>query len=625
MSTSKLLLCTIAILFNFGTCSPLNGQASSGALYVGSASGMYAHIADAEAAIGVGKTGTVILSSGFTDVITSTLYIGWPTGPGLKVLMMPGSTIQENVTSGSPGIVILEGSALECLGAGPSGSVNGQLSPCQVTVGNSGVKMSAMVASGFSTTGRNQDMFDLQGITFRPGLATIMAVGDFEAIVAPSLIANNNFFGGPNVTYEWHIGNGVGGGETMFLNNELRGDSAVTGAMVYITGGENGYINETGNFGIVGGEVSCSGPNAPTFLIDGDPAGRGTQGVVGVKIHGVWSQACPGGDPQSSSYVSINNASYIHIYDQNLSGGSASFISISESAPGLANFIVFDNIGLDCANPNCTGQTFITDTTASGFTHPAPSWTNNLPQYGYQGFVQHDQAGGGWSHIVGSSGGSGTGQQTDTILNVMQSGTAGSASYADASAGYAWRVQNDGAINVDFGANDYADGWIESYQNGTTTGKPLNINSKYGGYVNFGGDIFGPNFTFTNGHVQSGTAGSASYKDASAGYAWRVQNQGAINVDFGANDYADGWIESYQNGTTVGKPLNINSKYGGYTNFGGFVYAPRYSLTNGDGVTAMPQTSAVANHVTCTLSVGPPIRLGQCASSIRSDGSCNCR
>jgi hypothetical protein len=543
MRKSALVLSVITTLLVYTAASPLKAQSNNGAFYVGSSPGMYAHIADAEAAIGVGKSGAVILTSGYTDIITSTLNIGWPTGPGIKVFMMPGSTIQENITSGSPGIAILEGSALECLGAGPSGSVNGQVSPCQVTVGSSAVMMSAMVASGFGTTGRAQDMFSLQGITFRPGGATITAVGDFEAIVAPSLIANNNFFGGPNVTYEWHIGNGVGGGETMFLNNELRGDSAVMGAMVYITGGENGSPNETGNFGIVGGEVSCSGPNAPSFIIDGDPANHGAQGVVGVKIHGVWMQQCAGGDPWASSYVSIHNASYIHIYDQNFSGGSPAFFSISESAPGLTNFISFDNIALDCINPNCTGQTFVKDTTVSGFTHPAPTWTNNIANYGYQGFIPHDQAGGGWSQTAGSGG-------TTTVLQQID-------------------------------------------QNLTVT--------------------------------QSGTAGSASYTDAGDGYAWRVRNQGAINVDFGANDYADGWIESYQNGTTTGKPLNINSKYGGYVNFGGFVFAPRYSLSNGDGVTSMPPKSAVANHVTCTLSVGPPIRLGQCRSAPRSDGSCNCQ
>ena len=101
-------------------------------------------------------------------------------------------------------------------------------------------------------------------------------------------------------------------------------------------------------------------------------------------------------------------------------------------------------------------------------------------------------------------------------------------------------------------------------------------------------NIFGSNFRFTNGNLtQSGTVGSASFADVASGYAWRVQNRGAINVDFGANDYADSWIESYQNGTTVGKPLNINSKYGGFTKFGGLrlcatLHAPEWRWVNGD-------------------------------------------
>ena len=66
--------------------------------------------------------------------------------------------------------MINEGSALECFGASPSGSVNGQTSPCQVTVGSGSVKMSAMVTTGFAVLGRAQDMFSLQGITFRPGM-----------------------------------------------------------------------------------------------------------------------------------------------------------------------------------------------------------------------------------------------------------------------------------------------------------------------------------------------------------------------------------------------------------------------------------------------------------------------
>ncbi len=119
------------VLFVSAAASFLNSQAgsgvaSNGAYSVGSGAGMYSHIADAETSIGIGKTGTVILSAGYTDVITSSMQIGWPAGPGIKVFMMPGSTIQENIANGGPGIVIYEGSALECLGAAPSGSVNGQ-------------------------------------------------------------------------------------------------------------------------------------------------------------------------------------------------------------------------------------------------------------------------------------------------------------------------------------------------------------------------------------------------------------------------------------------------------------------------------------------------------------------
>jgi len=623
MDKSRLVPGVIAMLLAGGLILPVAAQsASNGARYVGTGTGMYAHISDAEAAIGTGNMGTVILTAGYTDVITSTLKIGWPSGPGLKVFMMPGSGISENITDGSAGIIIYEGSALECMGAAPSGSVNGVASPCQVFAANGAVHMSSMVTSGFASTGHTQDMFSLQGITFRPGSATITNVGDFAGIVTPSLVANNNFFGGPNVTYVWHIGNGTGGGETMFLNNEVRGDSAVTGALVYITGGETGYINATGNFGIVGGEVSCSGPNAPAFMIDGDPDSQGVVGVVGLRIHGVWSQACPASG-QPSSWVSVHNASYIHIYDQTFSSSSPSFFFLSESAPGLTNFVSFDNVAVDCVSPNCPGQAFITDTTATGFVHPAPSWTMNLPRYGYQGYVQHDQAGGGWSNVSGPTS-SGT-QVTDQILTVTQSATAGSTSYADASDGYSLRVQNQGAINMDFGANSYADSWIESYQNGTTTGKPLNINTKYGGYINFGGDVFGPNFTFTNGQLtQSGTVGSASYLDASAGYAWRIRNQGAADLDFGVNGYSNSWIESHQEDKPLGKTLNINTKYGGWTFFGGEVFAPNYGLSNGDGVTSMPPTSAAANHAACILAAGPPIRLGHCTSELKTDGSCNC-
>ena len=606
------LACTIQLA--------LSAQAANGALYVGTGTGMYPHIADAVATLGLSRSGTIILTAGYTDVITSTLNVGHLDGPGIKVIMLPGSTIQENITDGSPGIKIMEGSSLECLGAASSGSINGVLSTCQVLAGGS-ANMASMVTSGAMDMGRGQDMFSLQGITFEPGGATVTAVGDFEGITTPSLIANNNFFGGPNVTYVWHIGWGTGGG-IMFVNNELRGAAQVTGALVYITGGEAGYQIPTSP-GIAGGEMSCRGPGAPMIKIDGDPTGSGAVGVIDAIFERIWNQDC-GGATLSSPYVSIHNADHVVFKDMDLSTPVSPIVSISESAPGMTDFISFDNMQVFCQNVNCAGQTnWISDTTASGYTHTLPPVTVNLQRYVPFTYIAHDQAG-NWPQLAtyqGPGGGSAAPSQTDVNLTVTQSGTVGSISYPDASAGYTLRVQDQGAINMDFGANGYADSWIESYQNGTTTGKPLNINTKYGGSINFGGDVFGPNFTFT----QSGTVGSSTVPDASAGYAWRVRNQGAADLDFGVNGYSNSWIESHQEDRPLGKTLNINTKYGGWTFFGGNVFAPSFTLNNGDQVTAMPSSSAITNRAACVLSPGPPIVLGRCTSGIRDDGSCSCR
>ena len=481
--------------------------------------------------------------------------------------------------------------------------------------------MASMVTTGAMDMGRGQDVFGLQGITFQPGGATVTAVGDFEGIVIPSLVANNNFFGGPNVTYAMHIGYGTSGGE-MFVNNEVRGGA--TDAMVYITGGEPGYPNPTSP-GFLGGEISCRGSGAQSIKIDGDPTGSGTVGVLDVIFERVWNQDC-GSGPFSSPYISIHNADNVTFKDIDFSTDTSvsPIISISESAPNLTNYIVFDNVEVVCQNANCAGQTnWIKDTTAGGYTHALPPGTVFLSHYGFFTYIARDTAG-NWPPQAtfqgGSDGSSGT-NETDVNLMVTQSGTLGSTSYQDASAGYALRVQDQGAINMDFGANGYADGWIESYQNGTTTGKPLNINTQYGGITNFGGEVFGPNFTFT----QSGTVGSSTVPDASTGYAWRVRNQGAADLDFGVNGYSNSWIESHQEDKPLGKTLNINTKYGGWTFFGGKVSAPSFTLDNGDQLPGMPLTSAAANHVACILSAGPPIVMGHCTSSIRDDGSCKCR
>lgn len=543
MDKSRRTLVILGIMLFGAAAARLVGQSVNGTYYVGSGSGMYAHIADAVAAIGSSRSGTVILSAGYTDVISSTLNIGHLYGPGIKVFMLPGSTIQENITDGSAGIKVLEGSSLECLGATASGSVNGALSTCQVITGGSSVNMASMVTTGALDMGRSQDMFGLQGITFEPGSATVTAVGDFEGITTPSLVANNNFFGGPNVTYVWHIGYGTGGGK-IFVNNEVRGDAYVTGALIYISGGESGYWNPTGPT-IEGGEMSCRGSGAQALKIDGDPTGNGEMGVIDVILDHVWNQDC-GGITPASPYVSIHNASHVTFEDMEFStsAGVSPIISITESAPGLTAFVVFNNVEVICQQVNCAGQTnWISDATAGGYTHTLPPVTVNRQKYGYFTYIPND--------IAGNS-------SPQSIY-------------------------------------------------------PIQISS--------------PVVTQTDTNLivtQSGAVGSTSIADASDGYALRVQNQGAINLDFGANDYADSWIESYQNGTTIGKPLNINSKYGGYTNFGGFVFAPRYFLQNGDELTAMPAKSTVANHAACILSAGPPIILGHCTTNIKDDGSCKC-
>jgi hypothetical protein len=461
----------IGILLFSSTVDRTPAQSANGTYYVGTGGGMYAHISDAVAAIGSSRSGTIILSAGYTDIITSTLNIGHLYGPGIKVFMLPGSTIQENITDGSAGIKVLEGSSLECLGAAASGSVNGVLSTCQVITGSS-ANMASMVTTGALDMGRSQDVFGLQGITFEPGNATVTAVGDFEGITTPSLVANNNFYGGPNVTYVWHIGYGTGGGK-MFVNNEVRGDSAVTGALIYISGGESGYWNVTGP-AIEGGEMSCRGSGAPSLKIDGDPTGSGQSGVIDVVFDHVWNQDCAGMNP-SSPYISIHNASHVTFRDMPFSTIASPIVSITESAPGLTSFVLFENVEVICQYVNCVGQTnWISDTTAAGYTHTLPPMTVNRQKYGYFTSIVQDLAAVWPPQSVYQTSGSTPGtviNQTDTNLMVTQSGTVGSTSYTDASDGYALRVQNQGAADLDFGVNGYSDSWIESHQEDRPLGK----------------------------------------------------------------------------------------------------------------------------------------------------------
>src|SRR5271165_2050929 len=157
-------------------------QTQIGAYLVGSGKGMYAHISDAESAIGTNNMGTVIVTAGYTDTITSTLNIGWNNGyqaqKGIKLIMMPGSTINESITDGSPGIVVYGGSSIECLGAATSGDIQGNPSTCQIITAGSSVNMSAMVASAELVTGNYQDLFGMQGITLDAGSAKVTALAD---------------------------------------------------------------------------------------------------------------------------------------------------------------------------------------------------------------------------------------------------------------------------------------------------------------------------------------------------------------------------------------------------------------------------------------------------------------
>jgi hypothetical protein len=351
-----------------------------------------------------------------------------------------------------------------------------------------------MVTGGWGILRHYQGLLGLAGITFIPGNAAVTSEGEFDAIVAPSSIINNNFFGGPHVTHLVHLGNGFGGGSHMFIGNELRADSALLGSTLYITGGEAGYPGETGNFDIEGGEISCQGPGQSAIQIDGDPNNMGRQGIVGIRIHSVWTQDCGGAQP--AAYVTIHNASFIHMYDETVGTPAPAFISINESGPGLSNFETFDNVAIVCATPNCTEQTFILDTTAGGYTHPAPGWTDNISLYGYQAFIPHDEAGErtyaqSESYRSLTAVDATVAAATVSELNATKS-MFNSPSFADASVGYNVRMTDGNEINLDFGQNYYMNSWIESYQSGMSLGKPLYINMKYGAATVFGGPLETP-------------------------------------------------------------------------------------------------------------------------------------
>jgi hypothetical protein len=228
------------------------------------------------------------------------------------------------------------------------------------------------------------------------------------------------------------------------------------------------------------------------MIIDGNPNNRAGnwQGVMHLNVHALWSQTCEGVSGYPPAYIIIKDASYVRFYDQQFSSQSPTLFYITESNPDQVNNLLFDNITMSCNQKNCVGQNFAVDKTKYGYVHPAPSWTNNVQLYGQEGFVLHDEAG-RWTYTSGPTNvGTTTLNQVDAnSLDLAVSGSAGSTSYQDASTGYAWRIGNGGAINLDFGGNDYMNSWIESYQSGTTLGKPLFINTKYHASTYFGGNI----------------------------------------------------------------------------------------------------------------------------------------
>jgi hypothetical protein len=184
------------------------------------------------------------------------------------------------------------------------------------------------------------------------------------------------------------------------------------------------------------------------------------------------------------------------MYDETVGTPAPAFISINESGPGLSNFETFDNVAIVCATPNCTEQTFILDTTAGGYTHPAPGWTDNISLYGYQAFIPHDEAGErtyaqSESYRSLTAVDATVAAATVSELNATKS-MFNSPSFADASVGYNVRMTDGNEINLDFGQNYYMNSWIESYQSGMSLGKPLYINMKYGAATVFGGPLETP-------------------------------------------------------------------------------------------------------------------------------------
>jgi hypothetical protein len=371
--------------------------------WVGSCVGCYVHVADAIAALGnppgTPNLGTVMIQDGYTDFITTRLDIGFNVSPaiGVKVIMMPGSAINVAINTPTlPGIVIWDGSTLECLGSSFSGDVNGHLSTCWVLSTNGSTNISALVSSQTVITGGFQNTMGLNGVTLLAAAGTITNILDIGAIGAPSSIQYNTVMNtGATVQYAMRLHHGAGGG-LVLLDNELRLGQIPNMKGLLIQGGETtGWLGSTSEITWIGGEISCMGDSMPAIVINGDIQGIGAHGVRSIWIKGVHSQfggGCGGLTPPTD-YVTINNAHGIHFEEGQYTFGGANAFKITESGGGKTTHITWDEVGASCNTSNCAGQTFATDTTTGGSTHQFQPNTLSLPSDGFINIIQHDEAG----------------------------------------------------------------------------------------------------------------------------------------------------------------------------------------------------------------------------------------
>jgi hypothetical protein len=485
--------------FLFVTTVPLGAQV----LWVGSCADCYTTLyAATQAVTSYSPTNSAVIyvSANYVDTVTQTVVIGSGAGAHTKVIMLPGSHETIAITNGTPGIILGDGSTLECVGGAFSGNVNSNQyqSSCNVDAAP-GMNVSIMIGGAHILNGNFQDSFSLQGITVNYNNGTVTGGGavDIAAIGAPSLFANNSFLTGPNVTASTcivHYHNAAGGG-VVFLDNQIRNSGAMNVTPLCITGEDaTGFQGVTGETKFEGGEISCPGNNRPVIKIDGNAGGSGFSGVAQVWFEGFHSQYCSwsGFTPTpATSYITINNAVGVHFQNLELTpGGSTNVVAISESAIGKTQNIMFDNVGIGCPSDTagCPGYNFIADSTNGGTNHPFPTNIITAPSYGYVANVIHDEAA---MHLDGKQGYSRlhlscTTASAFTYPDACLSINGQSAAYSAGGDNEIVRINAGGANSLLFGVNGYSDTWIQSVQDDTSNyPKPLQLNPG-GGTVSIG-------------------------------------------------------------------------------------------------------------------------------------------